>query len=261
MFDQKDLDDLQTDYFTVDVAKNLSYDRKENPYKFAFKAIEPAESENSAFEISPKETTIGPKKTEIFNVSFDPSKGVGNFKSIVLATPQLSREEMDAADEDDADLFRPGALGIVSMNLNANTIKPMLSMDKRAHADGDNHISIKSWSVPNQPEAPSKVKKITYTNETKADMIFNLTTKGPFEITKTKSNTGAKHPLVASKAPSKKLVQEVQTMFCLQPQKIVEVHLKMVTPNVNDRENWPLIMNKYSKLPLIGSEIRSFINR
>jgi len=154
---------------------------------------------------------------ETFQVTFDPAKGLGDFKSIVIATPQLSAEEIEAADEGDADLFTPGALGIVSMNLAANTIKPQLSMDKRCQMDGDHHIALRAWSVPYLPEAPSKVKKLTYTNESKADLVFNLTTTGPFTIVKTKSNTGAKHPLVASKVPSKKLKAEVETMFCLQP--------------------------------------------
>lgn len=158
---------------------------------------------------------IGSKKEETFNVTFDPAKGHGNFKSIVIATPQLSQEEIEAADEEDSDLFKPGALGIVSMNLSANTIKPTLSMDKRSQMDGDHHIAIRAWSVPNEPEAPAKVRKVTFTNETKADLVFNLTTGGPFTIVKTKSNTGAKHPLVASKVPSKKLKQEVETMFSL----------------------------------------------
>lgn len=214
IFDREDLDRLQTDYFTVDVAKNLSYDRKENPYKFAFKAIEPEESTESAFDIQPKETTIGSKQTEVFQVTFNPNKGAGNFKSIVLATPQLSREEMEAADEDDKDLFRPGSLGIVSMNLNANTIMPALSLDKRCHDDGENHLSIKCWSVPKLPEAPSSVRKITFTNDGKADLSFNLSTNGPFEIVKTKSNTGAKHPL-APQAASKRLQQAVNTLFVL----------------------------------------------
>lgn len=87
IFDQEDLDAQQTDYFTLDIAKNLSFDRKENPYKFAFKAIEPEESQNSAFVIQPKAAVIGSKKEEIFSVTFDPAKGCGNFKSIVIATP------------------------------------------------------------------------------------------------------------------------------------------------------------------------------
>lgn len=44
-------------------------------------------------------------------------------------------------------------------------------------------------------DAPSGIKKITYTNNTKADITFHLDVNGPFEIVKTKSNTGAIHPL------------------------------------------------------------------
>ena len=49
--------------------------------------------------------------------------------------------------------------------------------------------------MPNEEDAPSQSKKVTYYNETKADLTFNLNVNGPFEIVKTKSNTGAKHPL------------------------------------------------------------------
>jgi len=77
------------------------------------------------------------------------------------------------------------------------TINPYLKIDKKFRMDGDNHVLFKYWSVPQEPDAPSNVKKLTYYNETKADLTFNLTVNGPFEIIKTKSNTGAKHPLAA----------------------------------------------------------------
>jgi len=54
IFDQKDLLNKETDYFNLSVAKNFSYDRKDNPFKFNFEAIEPEESHDSAFEIQPK---------------------------------------------------------------------------------------------------------------------------------------------------------------------------------------------------------------
>ena len=43
--------------------------------------------------------------------------------------------------------------------------------------------------------APSNQRNLVLTNESKADMVFNLTTTGAFEIVNTRSNTGAKHPL------------------------------------------------------------------
>ena len=55
-------------------------------------------------------------------------------------------------------------------------------------------IKIKKWSTVDE-DAPNVVKKLTLSNNSKADMTFNLGVSGPFEIVKTKSNTGAKHPL------------------------------------------------------------------
>ena len=56
-------------------------------------------------------------------------------------------------------------------------------------------MNFKYWSLLTDPEAPSATQKLTYTNNTKADLTFNLSASGPFEIVKTKSNTGAVHPL------------------------------------------------------------------
>jgi hypothetical protein len=64
-------------------------------------------------------------------------------------------------------------------------------------------MNFKYWSIPNEPEAPSAIQKIIYTNDTKADLTFNLNIQGPFEIVKTKSNTGATHPLAAQTTTSK----------------------------------------------------------
>ena len=54
IFDEKDLAKQDSDFFTLSVGKNFSYDRRENPFRFNFEAIEPEESQDSAFEIQPK---------------------------------------------------------------------------------------------------------------------------------------------------------------------------------------------------------------
>ena len=94
--------------------------------------------------------------------------------------------------------------------------------------DGENYLNFYIWSTPFGPDA---VQKFTFNNETKADMTFNMSCDGPFDFVKTKSNTGAVHPL-ASSTPSKVVKQKVNTMFCLQPNKIVEVSVKFKHPNV-----------------------------
>ena len=40
--------------FETAIVRNNGFDAQENPFKFNFTAIEPEESKNSAFEVSPK---------------------------------------------------------------------------------------------------------------------------------------------------------------------------------------------------------------
>ena len=171
----------------------MSFDRKRYPYKFNFNAVEPEESQNSAFDINPKSLAVPSRSTTEFVVTFNPTHDVGNFKSIVIASPELAQEEIEIAG-DESEQPKKGTLGIISLYFNANTISPMLSIDKSVKMDGGKHINVKKWAVADE-DAPSVIQKLTFWNETKADMTFNFGVTGPFEIVKSKSNTGAKHPL------------------------------------------------------------------
>lgn len=79
----------------MDIFKNVAFDKNETPFKFEYKAIEPDISENSAFKIEPESVTVGARSTFTFTVTFDPSHGTGSFKTIILATPELSNEELE----------------------------------------------------------------------------------------------------------------------------------------------------------------------
>lgn len=57
------------------------------PYKINLTAIEPEPSYESAFEISPSECIVPARKFQEFDVYFDATKGLGLFKSVVLAHP------------------------------------------------------------------------------------------------------------------------------------------------------------------------------
>ena len=57
IFDQKDLQRAENDQFEIKIIKNQSFDKKRNPYKFNFVAIEPEETKDSAFEVNPKNFT------------------------------------------------------------------------------------------------------------------------------------------------------------------------------------------------------------
>ncbi len=92
--------------------------------------IEPEESKNSAFEVSPKNIVLGPRETQNFTVTFFSNKGIGEFKSVMMATPELSAEELELAEDGD-EFIRKGALGIISLNLFGETLNPILSVDKK----------------------------------------------------------------------------------------------------------------------------------
>lgn len=89
---------------------------------------------------------------------------------------------------------KKGTLGNISLNLKATTIAPFLTLDKTTKMSGEKHVKIKQWAIV-EDDCPKNVTKLTFSNTSKADMTFNLSASGPFEIVKTKSNTGAKHPL------------------------------------------------------------------
>lgn len=125
--------------------------------------------------------------------------------------------------------------------------------------DGEHHMRFKYWSVPNEEDAPKKIQKLTFTNDSKADLIFNLNINGPFEIVKTKTNSGATHPLSVQNqistqvSKTSKVVQpKVETMFCLQPLKIVEVHVKFLAPSANDQNEWPMTIINERKGEIIA---------
>ena len=42
---------------------------------------------------------IGPREVLTFNVTFLSTKGVGEFKSLVLATPSLTQEEIEVVED------------------------------------------------------------------------------------------------------------------------------------------------------------------
>ena len=117
--------------------KNTAFDKAENPYKLDFQAIEPEPSTHSAFSIEPRQCQVGARSTATFTVTFDPTNGPhGKYRSIVMASPELSAEELEIArgpqssnpalevsnSTANVDLSKKGALGIISLNLEAFTI-------------------------------------------------------------------------------------------------------------------------------------------
>ena len=160
---------------------------------------------------------------------------------MLLATPEVSAEEIEISD-DPKDLPKRGDLGTIAIMLNANTISPVLSIDKSSRFEGGKQVKIKKWALAAE-DAPNHIKKLTFSNDTKADLTFNFGVNGPFEIVKSKTNSGAKHPMAIQSAASKVVKRKAETAFCLQPLKIVELHVKFNAPKPSDQVEWPMIMN------------------
>ena len=128
----------------------MAFDKNTMPFKFEYTAIEPEPSRDSAYEITPASVSVGSRSTHQFTVTFDPSKGTGHFKSIILASPELSQDEIEiqqATNPGGLDLSKKGSLGIISLFLDATTIDPKLSIDRKCKMDDQNHVCFRYWSI------------------------------------------------------------------------------------------------------------------
>ena len=67
------------------------------------------------------------------------------------------------------------------------------------------------------------------------------------------SNTGSKHPLAGQSTPNKVVQKKAETMFCLQPLKIVEIGIKFKAPKPAATEEWPMIMTSDRQGALVAS--------
>jgi len=73
------LNSSENNAFKISIEKNQSFDKKKYPFKFNFAAVEPAETKNSAYEITPKRATVECRSEQVFKVTFSPSQGLGTF--------------------------------------------------------------------------------------------------------------------------------------------------------------------------------------
>lgn len=132
------------------------------------------------------------------------------------------------------------SLGIVALNLFAKTIEPVLSIDMKKKLDSEHYFNFYQWPM-NHEDEPSAIERISLVNKTKANLIFNLSTEGPFKIVTTKTNSGSVHPLAASKPSSRGLKSKADTMFSLQPDKLVQMKVEFTPPDPNNITEWPVV--------------------
>ena len=63
IFDREEIEKSQNDMFNISVASNFGLDSLESPFKFNFEVMEPEESQDSVYEINPKNSVMGPRET------------------------------------------------------------------------------------------------------------------------------------------------------------------------------------------------------
>lgn len=155
-------------------------------------------------------------------------------------------EEESRSEYDPAKDVSKRPLGIVALKLFATTIEPVLTVDMKKKLDGEYYFNFYQWPMDHEDE-PSPVEKICLTNETKANIICNISTEGPFKIIDTKTNSGSVHPLAPAFPSSKGIKARAETMFSLQPDKIVQMKVKFFPPDPNNLMEWPLVQSQLKK--------------
>ena len=173
-----------SDLFSVLLSKNEG--NAHDPYRVELEAIEPEqESANSPFSITPKKSSVSSKAKFTYEVSFDTSRYLGTYNSVLLAHPRLAGEGGKLASSPN--------LGIICLSLRGETLKAHLTVDKKSRVDGNSYMRFDVWPT-NTEGVPSLTKKLSLTNETSADVVLSVNTSGPFEITGTTTNAPP-HPL------------------------------------------------------------------
>lgn len=173
-----------TDLFSVFLGKNEG--NPHEPYRLDLEAVEPAEeSKNSPFVVNPKKIVVSSKEKATFEVTFDTSRSLGMYTSVLLAHPKLAGE--DARPD-----ISPN-LGVIYLTLRGETLQAHLTIDKKLRMDGKPYVQYDVWPT-NSEGAPALAKKVGLLNETLADLAVNLETTGPFEIVETTTNAPP-HPL------------------------------------------------------------------
>jgi len=219
IFDMKDIiGNTESDLFTLSFGKNEG--NAIDPYRVELEAIEPKEeSKDSPFTIIPKQIVIPPRGKASFEVTFDASKSLGVYNSVLLVHPKVVGEENSN-------------LGAVYLTLRGQTVASHLTIDKKCRMDGKSYVQLDIWPT-NEFNAPSSTKKIGFINESPADIAVNLNMTGPFQLASTLTNAP---PHALAKANTK-----VQTLFNLLPGTFLETVCKFMRPDPNDHDKWPLV--------------------
>ncbi len=220
-----------SDLFSLSIAKNEG--SSHDPYRLELDAVEPEqESANSPFVVNPKRSTVGPKEKFTYEVAFDTSRFLGTYNSVLLAHPRLAKEEA----KDDSSSSN---LGVICLSLRGETLKAHLTADKRLRLDGNSYLQYDVWPYTID-RTPSLAKKLSFTNETPADIVLDLSTAGPFEIVSTETNAPP-HPLAKpTSAGTMNKRQAITKMFNLLPGTFLDVTCKAKRPDPADLETWPM---------------------
>jgi len=226
------------DLFKLNIVKNEG--NVAEPYNIDFNFIEPEESKESLFIVMPKRAIIGAKQKATFEVTFDTSGDIGEYRVLIQAKPKLI---VDNANESSTNL------GVIYLTLKGEILKAHLTLDKKMQRDGTSHLQFEIWPTDDYG-APQTAKKIGLINESPADIALTVDTTGPFSLVSTLTNAPP-HSL------AKETAKQVQTLFNLLPGTFLELECKVKKPNPEDLNQWPLV-NRITKS---GALILNYSNK
>lgn len=280
VFNYRDLAQRSDDVFEVKLGATAmaAYAQEEDDadlIEVKFNVREPSES-LEPFTITPRNLIIKGRESATFEISFA-SEDEGRHSAVILAKPMLCKpskvpsnkiskhtsqmfEEEDSSfikppsvvdaqlpiDEDEDEDLQMGEIGIV---VNAVTIVPSLYIDKLHRVDRENVLSVEAWSIP----GATGIRDIAFTNNSDANLTFDVTvTDGPFVIAKVRSSAssylqdyeGGKVADIVERTKVRKHSSNVPVVpqkFTLAPDDNLQVFIKLMKPNPNDLETWPML--------------------
>lgn len=225
-------DDIFKISFLPSAMASVSDEDKPDIFDVKFTVLEPEESK-SAFDINPKNCTIGGKAELSFNVTFYSDEETLH-QAIALAHPFIDEDGEETKLEE------------IGFLLQARTLKPFLHVDKVARADGNIYLAFDAYPVG----GPNGAKDLSLTNITNSALSFNVSIdSGPFIITGFKNSAALalqdyEGASVADAVENLKLKKSSSNLPLVQkhvlaPEDNLLIGVKFIKPNPNDLEAWP----------------------
>lgn len=211
--------------------------------------VEPPESHSGPFAIEPMDKFIKGRKDELFTVSFK-CPTPGDYDGVLVGRPQIIKGPSGMTEEEykEEETIKTDDknIGMVVLYLHAQAIAPRLFLDKSSTGDGKQKIKFEKWALV---DCAKEKRSFILQNKNKAGLQFGIRIEGPFQLTKSFTNSTERHLLGMTRTNSS-LKGEAEKFFNLVPSSYVQLDMKFLA-NVKDQADWPLSFRNYKSGNLI----------